>query len=349
MSIKNFFVSPIFVKSIAIKSIAVKFIVQMVLFVLIAVLLAKPSVAKPNEAEFDEMGFRKVATQQTLQNDALPTGMAGKAKDSKAKDSKSLVLQSAVIDEAMVLSSTEKNALEQKIRHIYQRGLAQPAIVIIPTTGDSDIFSYAMQIAERWQLGGKDSDNGLLIVVAIKDRNIQIVTGYGLEGVIPDAIAKRIIREDITPYFKQKDYAGGLNVGLNRIEERLTTDPQILAAADASLAKQQQISEISPIPFAIIALFVGFVLTEVFGRFLAASISAGGVLVGGILLGFGFFTSLIIAVLLFVFLLIRTTGGGKRGGVVITPSGGFGGGGFGSGGYSGGGGGFGGGGAGGSW
>lgn len=340
----------------------------------VADMVALGQVAKQNEAVNDAV-FGNEAIQETLNHDALPlptgtqnqvsnqsssqtsanqtTQIMPRQSTEKGVDSKDLALQSAVIDQARVLTASEKSALEHKIRQIYQRGLAQPAIVIVPTTSGTDIFSYAMQVAERWQLGGKDSDNGLLIVVAVNDRDLQILTGYGLEGVVPDAIAKRIIREDITPYFKQGDYAGGLNTGLNRIEERLTTDPQILAQADAEQAKQQQVSEASPIPFAIMALFVGFVLTGIFGRFLGASVTAGSVIIGGTLFGFGFFTSLIIGILLFVFLLIRNTGGGRGGGVVIVPTGGFGGGGFGGGfgggGYGGGGGGFGGGGAGGSW
>lgn len=261
-----------------------------------------------------------------------------------------LILQNPVIDEAKILTATQKNTLEQKIRHIYAKGLAQPAVVIVSTTNGMDIFSYAMQVAERWQLGFKNSDNGLLIVVAVNDRKIQILTGYGLEGVIPDAIAKRIIREDITPFFKQGDYAGGINAGLNRMEERLLADPEVLKQADENQKLQQSVAEISPVPFAIIGLFVGMFLTSLFGRLLGAGLTGGGVLVVGLVIGFGFFTSLILAILLFVFLLIRN----NRSGVFIPTGGGFGGGGFGGGGfggggYSGGGGGFGGGGAGGSW
>lgn len=265
-------------------------------------------------------------------------------------EAEKLALKNPVIDEAKILTAGQKSTLEQKVRHIYEQGLAQPAVVIVSTTEGVDIFSYAMQVAERWQLGTKNSDNGLLIVVAVNDRKIQILTGYGLEGVIPDAIAKRIIREDITPFFKQGDYAGGINAGLNRMEERLLADPEVLKQADENQKFQHSVEEISPVPFAIIGLFVGMFLTSLLGRLVGAGVTAGGVLVVGLLVGFGFFTSLIIAILLFVFLLIRNTGGGGRGGSVYIPTGGgFGGGGFGGGGYSGGGGGFGGGGAGGSW
>lgn len=314
-------------------------------------------IGKQNEA-VNETIFANEAINETLNHDALPnrqnneqtataTQTTPKQSTVQGVDANKLILQNPVIDEAKILTAGQKSALEQKIRHIYDRGLAQPAVVIVSTTNGMAIFDYAMQVAERWQLGTKTSDNGLLIVVAVNDRKIQILTGYGLEGVIPDGIAKRIINEDITPYFKQGDYAGGINAGLNRIEERLSTDPEILKQADAKA--NNEIEEISPIPFLIMGLFIGMFLTSILGRMLGASVTAGGVVIGGTLFGFGFFTSLIIAILLFVFLLIRNTGSGGRGGVYIPTGGGFGGGGFGSGGYGGGGGGFGGGGAGGSW
>lgn len=271
-----------------------------------------------------------------------------------------LILNNPVIDEARVLSASDKQALEQKLRSLHQRGLAQAAVVIVPTTNGEDIFDYAMKIADKWQLGKKDTDQGLLMVIAINDRDMYILTGYGLEGVLPDSIAKRIITDDIRPYFKQGNYAQGINAGLNRIEERLTTDPEILKNADANKQTQQEVGGISPIFLGIFGLIAGMILTGIFGRFLGSMLTAGGVFFGGTALGAGFFASLIIAILLFIFLLTRGGGGsrggrGGGGGFIILPGGGgfggggFGGGGFGGGGYDGGGGGFGGGGAGGSW
>lgn len=322
-------------------------------------LVALKKIAKQNEA-VNETVLNNEAVGETLnefQQDnnttVQPTNHTSKnlpQSTAQGVEADKLILQNPVIDEAKILTTGQKSTLEQKIRHIYDKGLAQPAVVIVSTTNGVDIFNYAMQVAERWQLGTKTSDNGLLIVVAVNDRKIQILTGYGLEGVIPDAIAKRIIREEITPFFKQGDYAGGLNAGLNRIEERLLVDPEVLKQTDANQKFQHSAEEISPVPFAIIGLFVGMFLTSLLGRLVGAGVTAGGVLVLGLLVGFGFFTSLMIAILLFVFLIFRnTSGGGGGGGIYIPTGGGFGGGGLGGGGYHGGGGGFGGGGAGGSW
>lgn len=261
-----------------------------------------------------------------------------------------LILNNPVIDQAQILSAHEKQQIEQKLRDIYQRGLAQPAVVIVPTTGGEDIFQYAMQVADKWQLGDKDTDKGLLMVIAINDRKLQILTGYGLEGTIPDAIAKRIITDDIAPYFKQNDYAGGIVAGINRLEERLTTDPQILQQADAERQKLKQIDQISPIAFGVMSLFIGVFLVVFFGEFLGLLITFIGTIVLGVMLNVGFFTSLLIALIVGLILLNRNNGGGGGGGFIVMPSGGGLGGSFGGGdSYSGGGGGFGGGGAGGSW
>ena len=89
--------------------------------------------------------------------------------------------------------------------------------MIVPSTDGIDIFDYALAVAERWQLGQADTDDGLLITVAVNDRKMYILTGYGLEGVLPDAALSRIIRDDITPAFKSGNYAQGLSAGLHAL------------------------------------------------------------------------------------------------------------------------------------
>ncbi|MFX6048529.1 TPM domain-containing protein, partial [Acinetobacter baumannii] len=92
----------------------------------------------------------------------------------------------------------------------YEAKKAQIAVVIVPTTGQEDIFDYAMRVAQQWQLGSAKRDNGILMTIAVNDRRIQILTGYGVEGVLPDIVVGRIIRNQITPYFKQAQYAQGI-------------------------------------------------------------------------------------------------------------------------------------------
>ncbi|MGE9757384.1 TPM domain-containing protein [Acinetobacter baumannii] len=265
-------------------------------------------------------------------------------------------LNQPVIDQANVLSETEKQQLSQKILNLYQQGKAQIGIVIVPTTGQEDIFDYALRVGEKWQLGSSKRDNGLLIAVAINDHRIQILTGYGLEGVLPDIVASRIIRNQITPYFKQAQYAQGLNAGLDEIGRILNLDPEVAQQAAQDLkerqhqAAEEQQAKQTTLTMALFILVAGVVGSFIVGRPLSASTAGVAAAVAGfvngagivmsLLLGFGIFFLLITSIAqLILQAILSGAGGGGRGG-------GFGGGG---GGYGGGGGRFGGGGASGSW
>ncbi|MCP0912645.1 MULTISPECIES: YgcG family protein [Acinetobacter] len=264
-------------------------------------------------------------------------------------------LNEPVIDQANLLSPAEKQAISQRILNLHNAGKGQIGVVIVPTTGQEDIFDYSMRVADAWQLGSAKRDNGLLMTIAINDRRIQILTGYGLEGVLPDIVAGRIINDKITPYFKQAQYAQGIDSGLAEIERILNLDPEIAAqAADELKERQEQAYQaqkaskatFSSVLFIIVAGVVG---SMIFGRKLSAATAAVAGTAAGLVNGMGLIASLMIGAGVF-FLLVTSLAqlilhafmaGGGRGG---SGRGGFGGGGFG-----GGGGGFGGGGASGSW
>lgn len=267
-------------------------------------------------------------------------------------------LNSPVIDQVNLLSSSEQQALSQQILSIHQAGRAQIGVIILASTGQEPIFDYATRAFSQWQLGNKDSDNGLLIVLAVNDRNIQILTGYGLEGVLPDVVLKRIIEEQITPEFKQNKYAGGLNAGLQKIDSILQLDPEVAKNSADQLKRQQQAdaaqqAHMQNSLIILVVLCLGGIFAAMFlGKSLSASIAgAVGVgwglfsglgLIGSLLLGGGVFFLLISSIAQMILSGFMRGGGGFGGG----RGGGFGGGG---GGYSGGGGSFGGGGASGSW
>lgn len=332
--------------------------------------------AESNEAINDAVLGNEAINETILGNDAInPSasnneGVAEAAKrppvtsTAEGVTADKLILNSPVIDQANILNPQEKQRLEAQLRTIYQQGLAQAAVVIVPTTNGMPIFDYALQVAEKWQLGSKDIDDGLLMVVAVNDRDMYILTGYGLEGVLPDAAVNRIIREDITPLFKQNNYGAGILAGVNALQSRLSADPEVLARADAQAAEraaQQGSDEVpSPIFLFIIAMIFGSFITSIFGRVFGSVLTAGGFVAGSLALGGGLFMTIIMAVFIWLFLISRGGGGGKGGsgggrggGMIFLPGmgggGGRSGGGFGGGGFGGGGGGFGGGGAGGSW
>lgn len=266
-------------------------------------------------------------------------------------------LNEPVVDQANLLSAAEKQTISRKILQLHEEGKAQIGVVIVPTTGQEDIFDYAMRIAEKWQLGSAKRDNGILMAIAVNDRRIQILTGYGFEGIMPDIIVSRIIRNQITPYFKQAQYAQGIEVGLNEITNILNQDPEVAAQAAQELKERQeqalheQQAKEKTFTTALIILVVGIFASFIVGKRLSASTAAVAGTVAGLVNGAGLLTSLLMGGAIF-FLLITAiaqtifqmflAGGGGGGGR-------SGGGGFGGGGYSGGGGGFGGGGASGSW
>ncbi len=264
-------------------------------------------------------------------------------------------LNEPVIDQANILSASEKQQISARILKLNEQAKAQIGVVIVPTTGQEDIFDFAIRVAEQWKLGSKKQDNGLLMAIAINDRRIQIAPGYGLEGVLPDIVASRIIRNNITPYFKQNQFAQGIDAGLAEIENILNMDPEIATQAALELKERQaqalheQQAKEKTFNTALIILITGIIGSFVVGKRLSASTAAVAGTVAGLVNGAGLLTSLLIGGGIF-FLLITTiaqillqavlSGGGRGGGS---------GGGLGGGGYRGGGGGFGGGGASGSW
>lgn len=122
-----------------------------------------------------------------------------------------------VNDYTGTLSASQIQQLESKLVAFDDSTSTQVAIAILKTVGEYDINEYALGLGRSWGVGGKKNNNGVMIVVAVGDRKIAIQTGYGVEGVLPDIITKRIIENDIKPYFKSGDYFAGLDAGTTSI------------------------------------------------------------------------------------------------------------------------------------
>lgn len=116
-----------------------------------------------------------------------------------------------VNDYVGILSSGEVAALEQKLTAYDDSTSTQVAIVIEQSLEGDDIFDYSHRLAEAWGIGREGKNNGILIYIAAGDRKLYIQTGYGAEGFLPDALAKRIIEQVITPAFRQQAYYQGLD------------------------------------------------------------------------------------------------------------------------------------------
>jgi uncharacterized protein len=116
-----------------------------------------------------------------------------------------------VNDLAGMMRPDEVQALEQKLVAYNDSTSSQIAVVTVPTLGDADIAGYAQQLYETWGIGQKNNNNGVLILIAEQERKARIQPGYGLEGAIPDALAKRIITNTIVPAFREKQYYAGID------------------------------------------------------------------------------------------------------------------------------------------
>lgn len=259
-------------------------------------------------------------------------------------------LTARVTDLTGTLQPAETQALEDRLRDFETRKGVQIAVLIVPSTAPEAIEGYSIKVVENWKLGRKGVDDGVLLLVAKDDRRMRIEVGYGLEGVIPDALASRIINEAITPRFKAGDFHGGIEAGVERLMGLIAGEP-LPAPAETS---PSPIGDLLPLVF-IPALIAAQVLHRVFGRLIGAGL--GAAMAGGILWWLvGSWLGALIAAAVAFFLLFAqdpsaslSRGRGRYGGW----GGGFGAGGWGGsgggGGFSGGGGGFGGGGASGNW
>ncbi|MCB1315078.1 MAG: YgcG family protein [Leptospiraceae bacterium] len=257
-------------------------------------------------------------------------------------------LTGRVVDQTGTLTASQQQQLAGKLKEFERAEGSQVVVVIIPTTEPEAIEQFTIRLAEAWQIGREDVDDGVILLVAKDDRNLRIEVGYGLEGAIPDAIAKRIIADIIVPHFKQDDYYAGIDAGVDAILARIKGEPLPEASGELSDEGGSAGDGMSTYASGAVVI-IGFIV----GIFLRATGSMGRQIVGAMIFGAVVFVvaflvlwllsqSLYYAFLGFMFAAFAGRGRG----------GGIGGGGFssgGGGGFSGGGGSFGGGGASGSW
>ena len=131
-----------------------------------------------------------------------------------------------VNDTAGVMSPSAQQALTDRIKTHEGKTGNQIVVLTIPSLEGEDIEGYAVRVFESWKPGKKGKDNGILVVVATKDRRMRIEVGYGLEGTLPDSAAGEIIRTAMAPQFKKGDYSGGIDAGVTAIITLLETGEQ---------------------------------------------------------------------------------------------------------------------------
>lgn len=266
-------------------------------------------------------------------------------------------LSGRVVDEAGVLSPVTVRALESQLAQHEKETSNQLVVVTLDDLQGYDIADYGYQLGRHWGIGQEGRDNGALLIVAPGERKVRIEVGYGLEGVLTDAIAGNIIRTRILPRFRSGDYDAGVRAGVDAILAAIAGSYEPLPEKRGSGNARGG----DFMTLVIMAIAFGQFLTRGIPSRLAATglLSAGaGLLVGLLMASVAFGVLAAVLVGLFHFFVGGGGGGGPwsgtRGGYYGghyggSWGGGLGGGGFGGGGFSGGGGGFGGGGASGGW
>lgn len=166
-----------------------------------------------------------------------------------------------VNDFASFLTGEEQQALENKLVQFSNETSTQIAIVVVPTLHGYDKAEYAFELGNKWGVGQKGKNNGILILVKPKTNTekgeVFIATGYGLEGAVPDAITKRIVDNDILPYFRQNQYFAGLDNGVNTIIS--------LTKGEYTADEYQKRTEGAG-PFPIIIVFILIIVVAIFSR-----------------------------------------------------------------------------------
>jgi uncharacterized protein len=199
----------------------------------------------------------------------------------KAADIQWPAMNSAVVDQVGWLDTQEKLEIENLIYSYHQKGKAQIQVVIVSNLQGLPVENYSIQLVERWKLGDKKRDDGVLFLVSASDRKMRIEVGQGLEGALTDLHAKRILDDRVRPLFKTRNYAAGIAAGVVEIISAI--DPEY--AGQALPARPSSSPVIDEQPSYVWIIVILFILINLFGRRRRGS----GILpfLGGFLLGGG--------------------------------------------------------------
>ncbi|HMF50924.1 MAG TPA: TPM domain-containing protein, partial [Candidatus Saccharimonadales bacterium] len=178
-------------------------------------------------------------------------------------------LRGRVNDYAQILTPEQSNALDAQLARLEQDTGHQVAVLTLPSLDGEDIEGFSIRVAENWKIGKKGFDNGVILIVAVNDRKLRLEVGYGLEGILPDLTANRIIRDYIVPLFRSGDFAAGIVSGINAVEKVIRKEPL------PETARKQAQGRGSSLNF-IVMLLITFGVLGLFGFSSAANRRGNG-------------------------------------------------------------------------
>lgn len=176
-----------------------------------------------------------------------------------------------VQDQAGILSPRMAEKLSNVLLRLYESGGSQIGVLTVPSLGDSVIEEASIKVTDKWKLGKRGKDNGVLLLIAPNERRVRIEVGKGLEGVLTDAYARRIINQVITPAFKENDFDGGIAGAVAQIIS--VTDPEfdLQSAGMQSSRRHKRGSSMNPIQgLGVFILLILFAVFAVIHRILQA-------------------------------------------------------------------------------
>ncbi|MBR7799374.1 TPM domain-containing protein [Undibacterium fentianense] len=177
-------------------------------------------------------------------------------------------LTQRVTDLTQTLTTEQTESLAQKLALLEKTKGSQIAILLIPTTGEESIEQYSIRVVDEWKIGRKGTADGALFLIAKNDKRMRIEVGRGLEGALTDVASARIIREFVRPAFKQNDFFGGINLGVDKIitviEGEPLPAPEASQGHSANFTDKTQILGVHPLVWLVLLIF-GLILSKIVG------------------------------------------------------------------------------------
>jgi len=161
-------------------------------------------------------------------------------------------LTGRVVDNAQLLDAASRSAIESKLADLETKTGRQLVVVTLPSLQGYEIEEFGYQLGRHWGIGQKGTNTGALLIVAPKEHQVRIEVGYGLEGVLTDAVSRLIIENAILPRFRANDFAGGIQRGVDDIIQVLTVDPEEWKQR----AKQRPDSQPGTMDIVVVILFL---------------------------------------------------------------------------------------------
>jgi uncharacterized protein len=157
-----------------------------------------------------------------------------------------------VSDLASLLNDSDRQRIEDRLEQYEKQTTNQVVVVIFPSLEDENLEDFSNRLYEAWQIGQKNRDNGVLLAIFVKERRVRIEVGYGLEGVLTDALSSRIIRSELAPEFQAGRYASGIERAVIAIQKAIGGEYK----AEPQQQPPPQITKYLPFLFLILLIII---------------------------------------------------------------------------------------------